>query len=65
MHILINGERHETAHSQLHTLLNEVTDTNLPFAVAINEQFIAKSNYSDTQLSEGDRIEIVSPMQGG
>ncbi|MBS0358618.1 MAG: sulfur carrier protein ThiS [Proteobacteria bacterium] len=34
-------------------------------AVAINEVFIPRTHYVDYQLQEHDRIEIVSPMQGG
>ncbi|PCK09129.1 MAG: thiamine biosynthesis protein ThiS [Alteromonadaceae bacterium] len=38
---------------------------NGPFAVAINEQFIPKTDYTNTLLNDGDRIDVVSPMQGG
>lgn len=34
-------------------------------AVAINANFVAKHLYKTTILNHGDRIEIVSPMQGG
>lgn len=39
--------------------------TNPCFAVAINKQFIPRSQYIHTFLKDGDCIEIVSPMQGG
>ena len=35
------------------------------FAIAINEQFVPKSLYGETQLQHGDRIDLVKPMQGG
>jgi len=35
------------------------------FAVAINEQFIPKSEYASTYLQEDDRVELLIPMQGG
>ncbi len=35
------------------------------FAIAINESFIAKTQYDCTWLNAGDRIEIVTAMQGG
>ncbi|VUD59307.1 hypothetical protein TDB9533_02643 [Thalassocella blandensis] len=35
------------------------------FAIAINESFVPKTRYAETQLQDGDRIEILSPMQGG
>lgn len=34
-------------------------------AVAINSDFVAKSNYSLTLIKEGDVIEVVSPVTGG
>jgi len=38
---------------------------NGPFAVAVNETFVQKSQYGECLLNDGDRIEIVKPMQGG
>jgi sulfur carrier protein len=35
------------------------------FAVAINAVFVPKSAYAETWLADGDRIELVIPMQGG
>lgn len=35
------------------------------FAVAVNMEFIPRSLYGETLLREGDRVEIVLPMQGG
>lgn len=37
----------------------------LPFALAINQQFVPKSDYQTRLLCAGDAVEIVSPMQGG
>ena len=34
-------------------------------AVAINLEFVPKSQYKLTYLKDGDDIEIVTPMQGG
>ena len=35
------------------------------FAVALNQNFIAKSQYASTYLVTGDSIDIIAPMQGG
>lgn len=35
------------------------------FAVAINKQFVPRTDYVTTFLQEGDCVEVVSPMQGG
>lgn len=34
-------------------------------AVAINNQFIPKPMFSSTVVQEGDRIDLIVPMQGG
>jgi sulfur carrier protein len=36
-----------------------------PFAVAINLEFIPKSNYGQCALAENDQIEVISPVTGG
>ena len=36
-----------------------------PVAVALNGEFITRTNYEQTKLSAGDRLDIVSPMAGG
>jgi sulfur carrier protein len=35
------------------------------FAVAINHQFIPQSHYEHTFIQPGDRLDFVTPMQGG
>lgn len=35
------------------------------FAIAINENFVPKSQYGATRINDGDRIELLAPMQGG
>jgi sulfur carrier protein len=37
----------------------------LHFAIAINNQFIPRAAYHMTLLHEGDRVDIIVPMQGG
>ena len=35
------------------------------YAVAVNQNFVPKSHYHNTQLCVGDELEILTPMQGG
>ena len=35
------------------------------FAVAVHMEFVPRSLYAETVLSEDDKLEIVKPMQGG
>ncbi|XQW85209.1 sulfur carrier protein ThiS [Thalassotalea piscium] len=37
----------------------------VPFAVAVNGEFVAKSHYANRQIAPGDSIDIVSPIFGG
>ena len=36
-----------------------------PYAVAVNTQFVPRAQYAQRLLSEGDRVEVVSPVTGG
>lgn len=46
-------------------LIEQFTDLGSSFAVAINKEFVPRSVYAETILSEGDDVELVIPMQGG
>lgn len=65
MNITINQETIWYDHTI--TLDHAVEDFNAqePFAVMVNDEFIAKSEYADKTLNEGDAIEIVGAIQGG
>ncbi len=36
-----------------------------PFAVAVNLQFVPKTQYTAIALKAGDQIEVISPITGG
>lgn len=63
--IQINGENKMVNEQNLARFLDQCADAKAPFAIAINEQFIPRDQYQSTRLNPGDRLEIVSPMQGG
>ena len=35
------------------------------FAVAVNGEFVPRALYDTTQLNDGDRVDLVSPVGGG
>lgn len=35
------------------------------FAIALNGEFVAQQNYGSTELKEGDKLDILTPIQGG
>ena len=49
----------------LESAIAEWQDSQQQVAVAINEQFVPRSEYASTFIKAGDRIELLTPMQGG
>jgi sulfur carrier protein len=64
MDVLINAEKTQTAATNLAGLVVELKIEGA-FALALNNNFVPKSQYAETPITENDRIEIVAPMQGG
>ncbi|SDI23930.1 sulfur carrier protein ThiS [Alloyangia pacifica] len=64
MKIVINGEPREVTATTLAGLLEE---RGLPgrVATAVNEGFVPATLRASHVLRDGDRVEILAPMQGG
>ena len=65
MNILINGKVQDIANALTLADLVDQIQPEPPFAVAVNTVFIPKSAYENTQLKDGDQVEIVRPVAGG
>jgi len=66
MKISINGEIKEFDRDSMTIQeLLEIIDYGKGIAVALNETFILKTKYQDTTIKDGDRLDILSPVQGG
>ncbi|MDB6180296.1 sulfur carrier protein ThiS [Paracoccus fistulariae] len=65
MKITVNGEPKEIAASALADALAELGYAGARIATAVNETFVPAASRGDTILTEGDRIEVLAPMQGG
>jgi len=63
--IIVNGESVETKAQTMAELLDELGYDDMPVATARNMSVVRKRERADTKLAEGDRIEILVPMQGG
>lgn len=66
MRVYLNGESKEVRESL--TLADLVTEFDLPavrIAVELNRTVIRRSDWSQTPLSENDRIEVVHFVGGG
>jgi sulfur carrier protein len=63
--ILVNGVRTET---EVRTLAELIAARDLDegaVATALNGEFVARGARAATLLSDGDKVEIVAPRQGG
>ncbi|MER9074188.1 sulfur carrier protein ThiS [Mesorhizobium sp. M0904] len=65
MKLMVNGEAHEVAATTLAELLAALDYEGDWLATAVNNDLVHKASRAEFQLNDGDRIEILSPMQGG
>lgn len=65
MRIILNGAPRDVSATLLPDILNELGLSEAHVATAVNEDFVAAPNRASVSLSEGDRLEVVAPMQGG
>lgn len=64
MKIILNGASRDIQARTLEGLLGEC-DLAGQVATAVNETFVPAARRSETRLREGDRVEVLAPMQGG
>ena len=66
MKIVVNGETKSFEPGEtVAELLTRLSYEGRAFAVAINLEFVPRGEYETKLVTENDRIEIVSPLQGG
>lgn len=65
MRIEVNGRPQEVRAATLEALLGELGYGDQKVGTAINHEFVRDRDRPQTQLHEGDAIEIVTPRQGG
>jgi sulfur carrier protein len=65
MKIIVNGDSAEVQAVSLDQLLVELDYGAARVATAVNGAFVARDSRANCTLSEGDRLEVVSPRQGG
>lgn len=64
MKIVLNGEAREVAATDLAALLEECGFSGR-VATSLNEEFVPAGLRTGQNLADGDRVEVVAPMQGG
>ncbi len=66
MQVQINGEQRELESGTTVAQLLQKLDTSPPrVAVEVNRELVTRKLYDQTQLHDGDRIEIVTFVGGG
>ncbi len=65
MKILVNGAWRDTGAPDLAGALVELGYADAVVATALNGEFVPAGARPDARLSDGDRLEVLAPMQGG
>ncbi|MCP4245989.1 MAG: sulfur carrier protein ThiS [bacterium] len=66
MHVQLNGKRREIDTGiTLAGLLRELETPPERVAVEVNRELVTRKKFEDTELNEGDTIEIVTFVGGG
>lgn len=65
MKIIVNGSAMDSDATTLAELLDALGQGSAKVATALNESFVPAGLRASQHLSDGDRIEIVAPRQGG
>jgi sulfur carrier protein len=65
MRIFLNDDAHDVDAATLAAALDSLGFGGRKIATAVNGRFVAATARPATKLSDGDRVEVVAPMQGG
>jgi sulfur carrier protein len=65
MKILVNGVWRDTGAPDLAGALQELGYADAVVATALNGEFVPAGSRPSARLSDGDRLEVLAPMQGG
>jgi sulfur carrier protein len=66
MNVFVNGERRQVAaDTALDALVRTLTASPSGVAAALNETVVPRAQWPVTSLAEGDRVEVLTAVQGG
>ena len=65
MVLTVNGEPQHVAATTIPALLQEIDYEGEFQVVAVNHDVVQRQRWHEVELKAGDRIEIVTPRQGG
>lgn len=65
MRILVNGAWRDATATDVDQLLKELGFAGAVVATALNGQFVPAGARAGAPVTDGDRLEVLAPMQGG
>ncbi len=65
MKLIVNGEPHQVSAQSLDGLMIELEFEGEWLATAVNNELVRAAERRECLLQDGDRIEILTPKQGG
>ena len=65
MKIIVNGQLLDVSVTLLEAALGELGYGEARVATALNGEFVPVAARAATALADGDRLEVLAPMQGG
>ena len=65
MRIFLNDDAHDVDAATLAAALDSLGFAGRKIATAVNGRFVAAAARPRVELSDGDKVEVVAPMQGG
>jgi len=61
----VNGAWRDTQSAELVRALEELGYGHTVVSTAVNGEFVSLSQRAEKRLADGDRLEVLAPMQGG
>jgi len=66
MQITLNGQTHQLGEQvSLAELVRQISDRETGIAVAVNAAVVPRSSWPSTTVTDGDRVDVVTAVQGG
>jgi sulfur carrier protein len=65
MRVIVNHIEYELPSESMISDALTLINAKPPFAVAVNLNFVPKTQYEQFSLNENDRIEVITPVTGG
>ena len=65
MRVMVNQVEYELPSQSMISDVLSLVDARPPYAVAVNLNFVPKTQHSEFLLNENDQVEVIAPVTGG